>query len=423
MRKKLLVAAAAVFTLALGLEAPREASAIPAFARQTGLACQTCHFQHFPTLNAYGRSFKAGGFTQVGGQSLIEGERLSMPSALNASLVTKIRYQKRSGDNRAEGNNTGATGSASELNKGELQFPDEVALLIGGRGGEHVGFLLEASLKDGDSRFTSFKMPFKFDAASTNLLVIPFTTDSQGAAYGLELLNTGALRLQRPIEHRSEFSAQQYIGTDGAATGFTLGAVNNMGFFSYTPYYREHGDAAPGPFLNYFRAGVTPQIGGWDTAVGVQSWSGTSKIGSTDAPTRTHAEAWALDAQAQGEVGSMPLGVYFSYARADKSKTGAADNVNVFNSSTRKNKSAVAINGELGVIPQRLTAALGYRAGKDGDSNNDGTQRQNAFTMGLVYVAMQNLEFQLNNSWYNGDAKLGPNNGNMLTTLMLFAAF
>ncbi|MEK7785349.1 MAG: hypothetical protein AAB658_07995, partial [Chloroflexota bacterium] len=339
----------------------------------------------------------------------------------NASLVTKIRYQKRSGENKDDGSSGGATGNASELNKGELQFPDEVALLIGGRGGEHVGFLLEASLKDGDSRFTSFKMPLKFDVADTNLLVIPFTTDSQGAAYGLELLNTGALRLQRPIEHRTQFSAQQYIGTDGNATGFTLGAVNKMGFFNYTPYYREHGDAAPGPFLNYFRAGVTPQIGGWDTAVGVQSWSGTSKTGATDAPTRVHAEAWALDAQAQGEVGSMPLGVYFSYARAAKSKVGEA--ANVLNSSTRKNKSAVAITGELGVIPNRLSAALGYRVGKDGDSNADNVQRENALTMGFTYLAMQNLELQLNNSWHTGEAKPDLNDGSMLTTLMLFAAF
>lgn len=421
MRKKLLVAAAAVFTLALGLEAPREASAIPAFARQTGLACQTCHFQHFPTLNAYGRTFKAGGYTQVGGQSLVEGEHLSLPSTLNASLITKVRYQKRSGENKDDGTAGGATGSASELNKGELQFPDEAALLIGGRGGEHVGFLLEASLKDGDSRFTSFKMPFSFNVASTDLLVIPFSTDSQGAAYGLELLNTGALRLQRPIEHRSEFSAQQYIGTDGNATGLTLAAVNKMGFFNYTPYYKEHGNAAVGPFINYFRAGVTPQIGGWDTAVGLASWSGTSKTGATDAPNRVHAEAWALDAQAQGEVGSMPLGVYFSYAKAAKSKVGEV--ANTFNASTNKNKSAVAINGELGVIPHRLTAALGYRVGKDGDSNNDGMQRQNALTMGFVYEAMQNLELQLNNSWYTGDAKPDTNDGTMLTTLMLFAAF
>jgi hypothetical protein len=31
--------------------------AMPAFARQTGKACNTCHFQHYPILNEYGMEF------------------------------------------------------------------------------------------------------------------------------------------------------------------------------------------------------------------------------------------------------------------------------------------------------------------------------------------------------------------------------
>src|SRR3970040_517129 len=96
------------------------ADAVPAFARQVGQACSTCHFQHFPTLNAFGRAFKAGGYTQIGGQSLIEGDVLSLPSPLNESLVTKIRYQKTSGkDYGTPANENGSMGT----NKGELQFP------------------------------------------------------------------------------------------------------------------------------------------------------------------------------------------------------------------------------------------------------------------------------------------------------------
>ena len=136
--RKLAVAAAGLFVLALSFFTPRDASAIPAFSRQTGMACNSCHFQHFPILNAFGRSFKAGGYTMTGSQSMVEGDFLSIPVNLNASFVTKIRYQKRNGDSE--------TGSAGELNKGSLQFPDEAALLVGGRAGKHVGFLLEASL-------------------------------------------------------------------------------------------------------------------------------------------------------------------------------------------------------------------------------------------------------------------------------------
>ncbi|MBI5232947.1 MAG: hypothetical protein HY880_01185, partial [Deltaproteobacteria bacterium] len=36
-----------------------DSDAVPAFARQTGFSCLTCHFQHFPGLNAFGRTFKA----------------------------------------------------------------------------------------------------------------------------------------------------------------------------------------------------------------------------------------------------------------------------------------------------------------------------------------------------------------------------
>src|SRR3989337_1389943 len=148
MMKKtnVLLAFAAFFIFSVSLWVVPEANAVPGFARQTGLACSTCHFQHFPALNAFGRAFKAGGYTQVGGQSLIEGEDLSIPATLNASLITKIRYQMTNGSD-ASSTTTTNEGKIGK-NKGELQFPDEAALLIGGRAGGHIGVLLEDQLKN-----------------------------------------------------------------------------------------------------------------------------------------------------------------------------------------------------------------------------------------------------------------------------------
>src|SRR3990167_6242483 len=147
MMKKtnVLLAFAAFFVFSVSLWVVPEPNAVPAFARQTGLACSSCHFQHYPTLNAFGRAFKAGGYTMVGGQSLIEGDMLSLPSVLNASMVLKVMYRKTNGDEK--------TGD----NMGSLKFPDEAALLIGGRAGEHVGFLLEGQMAyDGAPFFASF---------------------------------------------------------------------------------------------------------------------------------------------------------------------------------------------------------------------------------------------------------------------------
>lgn len=421
MKKKLILAAALFSFSVLGLTTgAREASAIPAFARQTGMACNSCHFQHFPSLNAFGRAFKAGGYTQVGGQSLIEGDFLSLPSVLNASFVLKTRYQKRNGSNE--------TGDAGELNKGQLQFPDESALLIGGRAGEHVGFLLESSLKSGDPLFTSFKVPFTFNVSGTNLAAIPFTTDSAGPAYSFELLNTGALRMSRPFEHRTETSAQQYIGTDGNATGIGFVASNNLFFANFSLWSRDHATAtdndnsiAPGPFLNYVRVAVTPTFAGWDFGVGAQWWGGTSKNRDENAgEVRRHADAWAADAQAQGLVGNFPVGVYLTYGNAKKSDSAASTDANIYNSSTTDDKTAWTLAGEVGVIPNKLALGASYRGGKNGAATND---TDNATTLAATYTPTQNVEFQLNHSWYTGDGKPSAGTGDQLTTVMLFAAF
>ena len=157
-----LTIAAAVFFTILSFFS-KEAFAVPAFARQTGMACAMCHFQHYPALNPFGMAFKMNGYTLIGAQGKVEGEGLSIPDTLNASLVTKIRYQKTNGvDDPATPENEKKIGT----NKGELQFPDEGALLIGGRAGEHVGFLLEAQLPEGTESVFASLIDRPIDSAS-----------------------------------------------------------------------------------------------------------------------------------------------------------------------------------------------------------------------------------------------------------------
>ncbi|MCL5991448.1 MAG: hypothetical protein M1419_05040, partial [Bacteroidetes bacterium] len=40
----------------------QKSKAVPGFARQTGLACNSCHTV-FPQLNSFGRNFKLNGYT------------------------------------------------------------------------------------------------------------------------------------------------------------------------------------------------------------------------------------------------------------------------------------------------------------------------------------------------------------------------
>src|SRR3990172_6214691 len=92
--KKIILSLAGV--LAASAFAP-EAAAVPSFARQTGMACNACHQQHFPILNKFGQAFKASGYTMMGAQGKVEGEHISIPDTLNASMLLKARYQKANG--------------------------------------------------------------------------------------------------------------------------------------------------------------------------------------------------------------------------------------------------------------------------------------------------------------------------------------
>src|SRR5689334_8863038 len=54
--------ALAFCALLVGLCAAGTANAVPSFARQTGMACQSCHTV-FPELTPFGRSFKLNAYT------------------------------------------------------------------------------------------------------------------------------------------------------------------------------------------------------------------------------------------------------------------------------------------------------------------------------------------------------------------------
>lgn len=415
-----------LFAISISIFMPQEASAIPGFARQTGKACTFCHFQHYPALNEEGRKFKAGGYTDIEGQGLVTREGLSLPVVLNASFIASVGYVK------TNGNDDPATLDEDEskvgTNKGQLEFPSEASLMVGGRAGEHVGFLIDLSRADeeaaelnepaeGSIILANYKMPIVYDVSGTKLSVIPFTTAEQGVAYGFELLNTGALMMQRPLEDSTAISAQQYIGTGGKASGIAFVAANDMGFVNISLWGPVRGMVDTGLDLSqYIRVAATPHIGEWDLGIGGQYWTGETKVGdTTNKPDQVYVtKAWAIDAQAQGAVGSMPLGIYITYGSAD------AKDKNLFNDEENDKKAFTAL-AELGVIPKKVTVGLGYRAGDNGEAANSS---DNAVLLGATFLLAQNVQFQLNQTFLSGDAyDPKPTTGNQITTFMVSAAF
>jgi hypothetical protein len=379
-------------------------SAVPAFARQTGKACSSCHFQHFPVLNDFGQEFKAGGYVDIKNKPLT-GNDLSLADSLYVSLFSKFRFIKTDGSE--------APGMKS-THSGEWQLPDEFALLAGGRIGKNVGFLIEGALANGsESVLAGFKLPAIWEVGGDfKLGVVPFSTDSLGASYGFELLSTGAVQNIRASEAEFETSAQQYVffqdGTSSAA-GFTF-LVHSPSFYaSITPFMPNHlpgGDSNLGGLnATYFRAVATPKlIDGWSLAAGVQAWTGNNvRIG--DGTSTVTTKGWAVDGQAHGAVAGMPLGVYLAHASAPGT-SAEATSPNLFNPNPNR-RSATTITAELGVIPQKSTVLLSYRQADDGSATNSG---DNAFTLGVTYNLYQNLKFEAVHSTRDGN-RFGPSGG------------
>jgi hypothetical protein len=408
-------AVAALLLGVVGAGVSTDSQAIPGFARQTGMACAACHTT-FPAINAFGRAFKAGGYTLVGAQPLIEGENLSLPSTLNMSLISKLRYSKTNGNTDAG------------LDRGEIVWPDEAAFLVGGRVSERIGFLAEIALggatevedngdgtSSGDTNgLFGFKIPFNVgQMGNANISITPFSTDGLGVAYGFELLNTGALRSQRSVEARTTLSAAQSLGMgSGEATGMAFVAHTPEFYFNYTPWTPGWGsnnmDIGSG-FAHYFRGVYMPAIGSWDTGFGFQYLTGDAKPSAGNVKV----DGWVIDAQANGEAGGMPLSLYASY--------GVADAGSVWNANPGDAK-AFAVMAQLGgLLSSKANVFAGWRTKDNGKVNNN---RDRAFTIGGQYMPAQNVKLELFHTKESGSAiNARADDRDNLTMLQMFAGF
>ncbi|OIR16773.1 hypothetical protein GALL_25920 [mine drainage metagenome] len=415
-----------------------EASALPVFARQTGMACSACHFQHFPLLNSFGRAFKSAGFTMMGAQAKVEGDRLSIPAELNMAMLTSLGYVK-------DNSTPDATGATKNAGNGAFYLPGvagEASLFVGGRVSDFAGFLSEITLAPG-AAIDSAKLPILPEVADgIRAGLVPFATNGQGASYGFEYLNTGANAIHsitntvgNPLgaapggsEFINAVSAQQYIGTATAADGIALVVNSDHGFINLTKYDMTGIAAGQGAGVTstYARVAAVFDLAGWDSAIGVQNWSGSSLNdggGVAAAAIMQSTKATAIDGQMQGDLGGMPTGFYFSYATAPVVTNGAA---NIFNAGTMT-KSSFNIDAEIGVIPEVATVGAAIRRANAGIANaSGGNASDNAIYLTATYKIQQNMLARLSYVTQSGDvwtAAATGATGSKTTAINLYTLF
>ncbi len=404
------VALSLATVLAAAAFAP-EASAIPSFARQTGMACYACHAQHVPVLNGFGRAFKASGYVMMGAQDKIEGEHLSIPSVLNASLLLKYRYVKDSGNGVVATAGAGVTAATAPAD-GQWQMGDEVSLFFGGRIAETelftIGFINENNIANAPGLgniVAGLRVPITVDLGAAKVSVVPFTTDALGVQAGFELSSGGVYRPNRWSEMRREVSAVQYNadrGSDGGSAAGTAFVVHNdMGFINFTKWSSSFAPGANGQNVSstnygqsYIRIAATPTIGDFTTVIGFGKMSGTS-FGNL-AGAQIESNQTFIDAQVQGNVAGFESGFYLQNASAPACTTAAAANC-AYNTGAQDRK-ATTLGADVSVIPHTLSLQLALRK----VSNNGNGFSDDATTLGAIYNLAQNVDLHANYSMYKG---------------------
>jgi len=321
MKKMIFSAAAfAVVAVSTAVVAPTTSEAIPAFARQTGAACLSCHFQTFPTLSPMGRSFKEGAFTDVGEQGLIEDELLSITESLNFTMVLRPQFNSTTIDaaaainaDIAAGNAPGTTVAGTVSTYG---IGDQV-LMFGGRVGSNTGTFVEWDAADAGPS-ANFQLLSSWDMGDAKIGV-DFWKAGFGETSGMEVGSTfgqhgGAL-------NGKGVSASNILSGNapGAMGGVTFFYANDMVNASVTAL-TDLADGATSmgwKFAPSARVFFHVESGDFEYGLGGGITSGSTGIGAAVVDMKK----WMVDAQAQGSIGDMMVGIYADYAQAGASAT------------------------------------------------------------------------------------------------------
>ena len=144
----LLVAVPVMVLLFFAAVNPPSASAVPSYARQTGLACSGCHYAP-PELNPAGRRFKLLGYVDRADDTKViktDGGKkraaLDLLSSLPLSVMLETSF-------------TSTKSPVPRTQNGNFEFPQDISLFLSGAWTSNIGSFLQVTYDTKDDHFTS----------------------------------------------------------------------------------------------------------------------------------------------------------------------------------------------------------------------------------------------------------------------------
>jgi len=384
MKKTLLSAAAfAVVAVSAVSIAPTTSEAIPAFARQTGAACLSCHFQTFPAINSFGRAFKMGAFTDVGEQALIEDDNLSLPAVLNSSFVLRAQYMSTK---------TTVAGVSSTVTNWNI--PADAVLLMAGRIGSNSGAFVEFA---GGAANWQLLNSFDFDTVKAGLNI-------QNSGFG----PTAALEVSNVFgQHGGKLNGKALSSVNNILTGVGGGNttsvaawVGNESFLVQAGgvAFADAAAVSNASFVPMLRALYIADMGAAEVLIGGGLFNGQQRAAGALAAGQG-VDAKFIDLQVQGEAGDMSYGFYADWTTSKAKGTNAPVASNLFAGGLNAKRSGYSARVEVSPI-HKLMFGLGVSQDKITDSVLPIQAKLTALQFAATYEIYQNMEI---NAWYKSD--------------------
>jgi len=143
--RKALLSFGALF-IGIGFLLVPEAAAVPSYARQTGLACNACHYTP-PELNPAGRMFKLMGYTDKKKKDEVTAPEDKKHAGLDllATLPLSAWFETSFTSTKAPQPNT---------QNGNFELPQDISLFISGAWSTHIGSFLQVTYSTQDDHFS-----------------------------------------------------------------------------------------------------------------------------------------------------------------------------------------------------------------------------------------------------------------------------
>jgi hypothetical protein len=175
-------------------------SAVPSFARQTGLACSACHYQ-FLALTPFGRKFKLEGYTLAKEPPITEPDStnggklgLNPGSMLSAMATASLTHTKE---------------ALPDQQNDAVALPQELSLFLAGRITPKLGLFSQITYSGADGGIGIDNLDFRF-ANKTTLGGGP------EVVYGVTLHNNPTIQ---DLWNTTPGWGYPFIGSEGAPTG------------------------------------------------------------------------------------------------------------------------------------------------------------------------------------------------------------